>query len=267
MATYLIDYENTSFHGLEGFKKLAPKDTVVIFLGAKNSSSSMPLDVVRDLTWIGERPLLLWKRSKKSSKNYLDLQLVSYLGSLIGDANIDENEYVIVSNDRDFDAAVDFWEERARDVKISVRNTIAPTATAPPVSGASSQTSARIAGSPDPKLSPAVRPPSAPVSKKPPQTSPQSNKASVAAHPATPPPQKLPPSEAVRRAVRKAVVPLKLKPSDYATIYRIFMVSVSSQELHSQLTKELKGRGQEVYSLVKSIFSQYLNETSSSTTK
>lgn len=125
MTTYLIDYENTSFHGLEGFKKLAPQDTVVVFLGAKNGNSTMPVEVVRELTWLGERPLLLWKRSKKTSKNYLDLQLVSYLGSLIGDSEIKETEYVIVSNDRDFDAAVDFWAERRRDVSILLRNTIA----------------------------------------------------------------------------------------------------------------------------------------------
>lgn len=124
MATYLIDYENTSHHGLDGFKKLGAADTVVIFLGAKNVSSSMTIDVVRELTAMGNRPRLLWKRSKKTSKNYLDMQLVSYLGSLIGDTDNAETEYVIVSKDHDFEAARDFWAERRRDIVISLRPTI-----------------------------------------------------------------------------------------------------------------------------------------------
>ncbi len=123
VTTYLIDYENTSYHGLDGFKKLGSSDTVVIFLGAKNTS--FPVDVVRELTALGDRPLLLWKRSKRTSKNYLDLQLVSYLGSLIGDAEIEENDYVIVSKDHDFEAALDFWRERRRDISISLRPVIA----------------------------------------------------------------------------------------------------------------------------------------------
>lgn len=127
MTTFLIDYENTSFHGLSGIRKINPNDTVVIFLGAKNVSSTMPIKVVRDLTTNGERPRLLWKVSTKTSKNYLDLQLVSYLGSLIGNSDITETEYVIVSKDHDFAAAIDFWAERRSDINISLRPTIAPT--------------------------------------------------------------------------------------------------------------------------------------------
>lgn len=124
VSTYLIDYENTSHHGLDGFKKLSSDDTVVIFLGAKNTSSSMPIDLVRELTANRDAPYLLWKRSKKTSKNYLDMQLVSYLGSLIGDAAVTETEYVIVSKDRDFEAAIDFWADRRKEISISLRPAI-----------------------------------------------------------------------------------------------------------------------------------------------
>jgi len=124
MTTYLIDYENTSHHGLAGFKKLTDDDTVVVFIGAKDATSSLPIDVVRELTAQGERPRLIWKRSKKTSKNYLDLQLVSYLGYLIGNTEISATDYVIVSKDRDFEAAIDFWAERRKEISISLRPTI-----------------------------------------------------------------------------------------------------------------------------------------------
>ena len=124
MTTYLIDYENTGHRGLTGFKKLDPHDTVVVFLGAKNASSSIPVDTVRELTTPEERARILWKRAKKIGNNYLDLQLVSYLGSLIGDPRMSEKVYVIVSRDRDFEAAIDFWAERRKDVLIELRPSI-----------------------------------------------------------------------------------------------------------------------------------------------
>lgn len=124
MTTYLIDYENTSHHGLAGFKKLTQDDTVVVFVGAKDATSSVPIGVVRELTGQGEQPRLIWKRSKKTSKNYLDLQLVSYLGYLIGNTEIAATDYVIVSKDRDFEAAIDFWAERRHEINISLRPAI-----------------------------------------------------------------------------------------------------------------------------------------------
>ncbi|MBX3068488.1 MAG: hypothetical protein KF844_07570 [Cryobacterium sp.] len=133
MTTYLVDYENSSYHGLSGFKKLDPTDTVVIFLGAKSSQSNVPIEVFKGFTALGGPPRLIWKQSKKTSKNYLDLQLVSYLGYLIGDPGIAETNFVIVSKDHDFEAAIDFWAERRRDIAISLRPTIAPVESAPSV--------------------------------------------------------------------------------------------------------------------------------------
>ena len=214
MTTYLIDYENTSHHGLEGFKKLTPQDTVVIFLGARQASSSMPIETVRELTWQGARPRLLWKRAKKTSKNYLDLQLVSYLGSLIGDPAIEEASYVIVSKDQDFLSAIDFWAERKREISVSLQPAIAPV-TAHEVSS----------------------------------TQPSPDPASTQV------------SEATKRAVRNAVKSLQLKPSDYSAIYRAFLGSKNAQELHTKLTQDVKGRGQQVYPLVKEIYAQHLAST------
>lgn len=131
MTTYLLDYENVSHHGFEGYAQLTSEDIVVVFVGAKNGSAGVPVDTVRQLTAPGNAPRLLWKRAKKSAPNYLDFQLVSYLGYLIGDPEIDEGEFVIVSKDQGFLACVDFWAERRREVRISVRPTIAPDPTGP----------------------------------------------------------------------------------------------------------------------------------------
>lgn len=139
MTTYLVDYEDTSHHGLKGYAKLDPeKDTVIVFVGAKYEASSIPVDTVMEMTPFGQRPGLLWKRSKKTAKNYLDIQLVSYLGYLIGDPSIEERDFVIVSKDQDFQAAVDFWSERRaqfKEVTIALRQTIAPESKVPPGRG------------------------------------------------------------------------------------------------------------------------------------
>lgn len=154
MTTFLIDYENTSHHGLLGFRKLSGSDTVVIFLGAKSETATMPVDMVRELTSTGDRPRLLWKRAKKTGRNYLDLQLVSYLGALIGDPAILETDYVVVSKDRDFDAAIDFWTERRRDVTIALRASIA----SDPVGASTPATPAPVdSGAADEQVKRAVR--------------------------------------------------------------------------------------------------------------
>lgn len=266
MTTYLIDYENTSHHGLEGFRQVQPSDTVVIFLGAKSGTAAVPIDTVRELTAPGERPRLLWKRSRKTSKNYLDLQLVSYLGSLIGDSTITETSYVIVSKDRDFEAAIDFWADRRKDIRIVRRATISPSPKTPapepaPIVIERSTAPAAVKHTATPAAATAA---TAEGSTATAQTASRARSPEATAQPAskaaTPPdtPPTTAPArpvpEATKRAVRAAVKPLGLKPSDYSAIYRSFEAARNPQDLHTKLCQAIKPHGQKVFPLVRSIF-------------
>jgi hypothetical protein len=217
VSTYLLDYENVSHHGFEGYAQLTPEDTVVVFVGAKNGSAGIPVDTVRQLTAIGSSPRLLWKRAKKSAPNYLDFQLVSYLGYLIGDPEIDEQEFVIVSKDQGFLACVDFWAERRREVKISVRPTIAR------------ESSAKAA---DPGTGSGALP---------------AGPASAASPHVV--------NESTKKAVREAVKDIGLKPQNYTAVYNALSKAMNLQNLHALLAKGLgQPLASQVYHAVKEMF-------------
>ncbi|MGF3053548.1 hypothetical protein ACQUSY_06225 [Microbacterium sp. YY-03] len=104
-------------------------------------------------------------------------------------------EYVIVSKDRSFEAANDFWADRRKDTTIAVRPTIA---VAPVIN-----------------IETLVKPAQNPVQKPAPKgTVKPAPKSTAATAPQT--------SEATKRAVCTAVKDLKLNPSDYSAIYRAF---------------------------------------------
>ncbi len=138
-------------------------------------------------------------------------------------------EYVIVSKDRSFEAANDFWADRRKDTTIALRPTIA---VAPVINI-------------EALVKPAQNPAQKPAPKGTPKPAPKST---VATAPQT--------SEATKRAVRTAVKDLKLNPSDYSAIYRAFAEAKSSQDLHGLLSKAINTQGQKVYPLVKEIHLQ-----------
>lgn len=118
MATYLIDYENVHQHGLAGIEKLTASDWLVIFIG--NKDKTIPVDAVIKIS--RSQAKAVWKRSEKTASNYLDIQLASYLGSLVGEGKGDE--FHIVSKDQGFAAAVDFWTPRKPNMKFTLQETV-----------------------------------------------------------------------------------------------------------------------------------------------
>ncbi|MDR2492375.1 MAG: hypothetical protein LBD25_02775 [Coriobacteriales bacterium] len=119
MTTYLIDYENVHHHGLEGINRLAPEDYVVLFLGKTNQTVHTDAAIA-----ISRTPArVVWKKAEGSGRNYLDIQIASYLGSLIGENK--GSKFVIVSGDQGFLAARDFWKEYRKDVVVRLQKTIA----------------------------------------------------------------------------------------------------------------------------------------------
>lgn len=110
MATYLVDYENVHYKGLEGIEHLTKKDTVIVFYS--QAMNKVTFSVYKDI-----------RSSKATFKhifahtgviNSLDMQLSSYLGALI--AIRDDSKFFIVSKDRCFDYVVKFWLEREIDI-------------------------------------------------------------------------------------------------------------------------------------------------------
>jgi hypothetical protein len=128
MATYLIDYENVHQNGLDGIKKLGEGDTVIIFVG--NKIDSISVDTLMAI--INSEAQVRIKKMRKTADNYLDFQLATCLGGLVasgaGGAGPDANEFYIISNDRDFESAIDYWKHNKPSARIELRNTIAPTA-------------------------------------------------------------------------------------------------------------------------------------------
>ncbi|MBO4337223.1 MAG: hypothetical protein J5842_04045 [Lachnospiraceae bacterium] len=106
MALYLVDYENTGVRGVSGIEGLKSYDRLIILYGPK--TGSVPFEEMVKIT--SSPAALEFIRTTKTAKNYLDFQLVSYLGYLI--AKKSDEEYYIVSRDSGFDSAVDLWTER-----------------------------------------------------------------------------------------------------------------------------------------------------------
>ena len=105
---FLIDFENVHEKGLEGIGSLRPIDTVHLFY-TKNASK-ISLDILSEI----QAKLCFHKVNV--GKQSLDMQLVSYLGFLIGTVG-KEPEYIIVSNDAGFHNTLAFWGEK--NTKIS----------------------------------------------------------------------------------------------------------------------------------------------------
>ena len=111
MALYLVDYENTGVRGINGIEGLRSFDRLIILYGPK--TGSVPFE---DMVKITSSPAALeFIKTTKTAKNYLDFQLVSYLGYLIAEKAAEQ--YYIVSRDSGFDSAVDLWTERSVSVK------------------------------------------------------------------------------------------------------------------------------------------------------
>ncbi|MDR1021085.1 MAG: hypothetical protein LBL73_10035 [Synergistaceae bacterium] len=120
MGTYLIDYENVHKNGLSGIKNLTESDTVIIFVG--NMINDVPVEAVMAI--INSLAQVRIKKMKKTADNYLDFQLATCLGSLV--AGGEDKEFYIISNDRDFEAVIDYWRYNKAGVSIERRNTISP---------------------------------------------------------------------------------------------------------------------------------------------
>lgn len=111
MAIYLIDYENTGVKGLAGIEKLNEEDQIILFYGPK--TGSIPFDEHVKISQAASH--VEYIKTTKTAKNYLDFQLVTYLGYLIARSSI--REYHVVSKDSGYDSVIDFWSKKGLVMK------------------------------------------------------------------------------------------------------------------------------------------------------
>ena len=106
---FFVDYENVHEAGLEGMNTL-PKDCEVHLFYSLNANK-LNLDLLR----FARAKLVVHKVNP--GKQSLDMQMVSYLGYCIGEAER-EGSFILVSKDTDYANTVLFWREEGVEVRV-----------------------------------------------------------------------------------------------------------------------------------------------------
>jgi len=110
MAYYLIDFENVHDTGLVGVSALSSNDEVCIFYSVK--SEHMTFDTHVNIMKSPAKVKYIMLR--RAAKNYLDFQLVTHLGYLVG-SNA-PGPYYIISKDTGYDSAIDYWRDHGVNI-------------------------------------------------------------------------------------------------------------------------------------------------------
>lgn len=103
---YLIDSENININGIKELLSLDEIMRKIYIFYTKNSQSIKWADMEIILQCSGQIHLI----DCFTGTNALDFQLVSFMGTLICKAP--KSEYIIVSDDKGYDACVSFWASR-----------------------------------------------------------------------------------------------------------------------------------------------------------
>ena len=277
MSIYLIDYENVHESGLSGIKELPEGDRVIVFYGDKIKSISFDVHV----QMMNSKAVVEFIETHKTAKNYLDFQLGTYLGYLIGRGS--HEQVVIVSHDTGFDSVVDFWKERGTEISrrewISDDRTAVPapvqektgskkTGNAQKTRKNTAQNSKSSADEPQkqrPILEPVkpaldlatedtVQPKADMVV---PENSGKAKTQKAQEHRQET--QKKPDlPEAYRKKVRAVLRSDKLSSGNYTTIYRAISGSKDKLSLNNTLVKAYGSeKGGEVYNRIRDIFAEY----------
>lgn len=114
---FLVDYENVESSGLEGFDKLSKEDVVEVFYTEKANRVSIEF-LELYLALKDNAPRLILTKVAKGNQA-LDMQLSSYLGSLVAAQQNDECAFVIVSKDKGYGVLQQFWKKKRPDISIT----------------------------------------------------------------------------------------------------------------------------------------------------
>ena len=114
---FLIDYENVSDNGLDGFFDLTPEDTVYLFFTV--NACKIGIEFVDQLRKQTNGASLQFIRAATGNQA-LDFQLSSFLGGLIATNQQDEAAFYIVSKDRGYTCLPGFWAAMRPGVRLSI---------------------------------------------------------------------------------------------------------------------------------------------------
>lgn len=118
---YLIDFENVSDAGLSGFFNLSAEDTAYLFYSQK--ANRISIDFCKTL--LEHRSAAAIHFFKVAAGNQaLDLQLASFLGSLIA-SNPTDCDFCIISKDKGYACLSSFWTTRGDSARLSQAGSIA----------------------------------------------------------------------------------------------------------------------------------------------
>ncbi len=230
MSVFLIDYENVNEAGLEGIKNLKSEDQVHIFYS--DQIKTIPFE--RSIELSQSRAKIEFIQTRKTAKNYLDFQLATYLGFLIGKG--ERGEVIVVSNDKGFDSVVDFW--KGRNITISRYENIANKAVAKKSNSGKKKQAEKVPNKADKKDN-------------------TTKKENTAAKD-TGAKKDNDLSESWRKKVRAAVKGDKLSPGSYTAVYRAIAGSTDKLDLNNRLVKAFDStKGGLLYNHVKDIFDEY----------
>ena len=275
MSVYLIDYENVHAGGLAGVEDCTIEDEIILLYGNNTSTISMELHI----QIANSKAKVQYHKIERTGKNYLDFQLSTIAGYLVGTTR--QSEFVIVSKDSGFDAVLDFWnlqkmadrqlhfvrreaiaqqkeanvqpDEKKENIKAAPKrrtlrtknnNRRVPAAHTVQMITAEKRDAKEEAEDGNRFLESAK------------QTSrPQEQTEQPVAEQQTSEPvqeQQTPEmTESVKKKIRTAVKELKLKPTDYTKIYKVCKTSADKQELHQNLVHTLKQeKGTQIYKAI-----------------
>lgn len=113
---YLIDFENVQKYGLYGISSLTSDDHVVIFY----SQQPKIIDMIKELEKKYKSTFFELYHIDGTGKNYLDFQMVTYIGFLIGSMKKEQagnTNIIVVTKDRGYDASVNFWKQYGVNIR------------------------------------------------------------------------------------------------------------------------------------------------------
>lgn len=114
---YFIDYENVGEAVFNGGAGLTQEDKVYVFY--TTATNKMTFETYEKLVLMPAMKKFVWV--KVGQPNALDFQLVTFLGNQV--AYYPKDEFVMVSNDKGFDAVAAFW--KAQGIKVRRSESIA----------------------------------------------------------------------------------------------------------------------------------------------
>jgi len=120
---FLIDFENVADEGLRGFFELDPADTVDIIY--TENAARIGIEFTEGCLKAEQKATLNFMKVP-AGRQALDMQLATYLGSLIATDTEHETEYVIVSKDKGFMVIRQFWADRMPEIPVRIQRTIRP---------------------------------------------------------------------------------------------------------------------------------------------